>query len=44
LAASIKHDHRDPFDRMLAAQCQIGHLLLASVDGVFDELSVKRIW
>ena len=44
LAASIKHYHRDPFDRMLAAQCQIGHLLLASVDWVFDELSVKRIW
>ena len=44
LAASIKHEHRDPFDRMLAAQCQIGHFLLASVDGVFDELSVKRIW
>lgn len=44
LAASIKHEHRDPFDRMLAAQCQIGHFLLASVDGVFDGLSVKRIW
>jgi PIN domain nuclease of toxin-antitoxin system len=44
LAASIKHEHRDPFDRMLAAQCQIGHFLLASVDRVFDEFSVKRIW
>jgi PIN domain nuclease of toxin-antitoxin system len=43
-AASIKHEHRDPFDRMLAAQCQIGHFLLASADGVFDEMSVKRIW
>lgn len=44
LAASIKHEHRDPFDRMLAAQCQIGHFLLASVDGVFDRFSTKRIW
>jgi PIN domain nuclease of toxin-antitoxin system len=44
LAASIEHDHRDPFDRMLAAQCRIGHLVLASVDRVFDALSVKRLW
>jgi PIN domain nuclease of toxin-antitoxin system len=36
--------HRDPFDRMLAAQAQIEDLQLMSADTVFDSLGVQRIW
>lgn len=43
-AASIEHAHRDPFDRMLAAQCQLGDMPLASADRFFDELQITRIW
>ena len=32
LAGSWKIDHRDPFDRMLAAQSKIEHLTLATTD------------
>lgn len=43
-SASLDHAHRDSFDRMLAAQCQIGSFQIASVDAVFDELSLERVW
>lgn len=32
LAGSWKIDHRDPFDRMLAAQSKLEHLTLATTD------------
>ena len=32
LAGSWKIDHRDPFDRMLAAQSRLEHLTLATTD------------
>ena len=36
--------HRDPFDHMLAAQCQIeGHTILSS-DAIFDAYGVPRVW
>jgi PIN domain nuclease of toxin-antitoxin system len=36
--------HRDPFDRLLAAQCQIEGLPILSSDPVFDAYSVRRVW
>ena len=36
--------HRDPFDRLLAATALIEGLPLVSIDVVFDEIGVERIW
>ena len=43
-AGTIKNAHKDPFDRMLAAQAQLEKLAIMSRDSVFDEFSVKRVW
>jgi PIN domain nuclease of toxin-antitoxin system len=44
LAGSLAHSHKDPFDRMLAAQALLEGLTLVSMDSVFDELAVTRLW
>ena len=36
--------HKDPFDRILAAQCIEEKLPLVSCDEVFDQYGVKRLW
>jgi PIN domain nuclease of toxin-antitoxin system len=37
--------HRDPFDRMLAAQALAEEAVLVSADRVFDDLpQVRRLW
>lgn len=36
--------HRDPFDRLLAAQAMTEDLMLISADAVFDRYPVKRLW
>lgn len=36
--------HRDPFDRLLIAQARYQGLILVSVDSVFDDYGVARIW
>lgn len=36
--------HRDPFDRMLAAQAAQGDYRIASVDTAFDLFGVERVW
>jgi PIN domain nuclease of toxin-antitoxin system len=36
--------HRDPFDRLLVAQAMTEALPLVSVDGVFDQYGVNRLW
>jgi PIN domain nuclease of toxin-antitoxin system len=36
--------HRDPFDRMLAAQAQATGWPIVSADPVFDRYGVRRIW
>lgn len=43
-AGLLPGPHRDPFDRMLAAQCQAENLPLVSNDSAFDALNVRRIW
>ena len=36
--------HRDPFDRMLAAQAQLEDLTIVSKDVAFDGYAVRRFW
>lgn len=36
--------HKDPFDRILAAQSIIEKLPLISADRIFDDYDIKRIW
>jgi PIN domain nuclease of toxin-antitoxin system len=44
LAGSIPAEHRDPFDRMLAAQAIVEGLTLVSPDPAFDALGARRLW
>ena len=44
LAGSIVSRHKDPFDRMLAAQALLEDLTLVSTDAVFDSMLVTRLW
>jgi PIN domain nuclease of toxin-antitoxin system len=44
LAGRIAAAHRDPFDRMLAAQATLEQLDLVSADPVFASLGVKAVW
>lgn len=43
-AAKLPFHHRDPFDRLLAAQALEEKIHILSVDSIFDEYGVKRIW
>ena len=43
-AGSLVEHHKDPFDRMLAAQAQAENLPIVSNDPIFDKYSVRRIW
>ena len=43
LAGSMQWDHRDPFDRMLAAQAILEDLTLISVDAAFSSLAGLRL-
>jgi PIN domain nuclease of toxin-antitoxin system len=43
-AGSLPGPHRDPFDRMLIAQAAIEGLTVLSVDPVFDDYRVARLW
>jgi PIN domain nuclease of toxin-antitoxin system len=36
--------HKDPFDRLIAAQCLRMDLTLVSVDAAFDLYGVRRVW
>ncbi|HYV94873.1 MAG TPA: type II toxin-antitoxin system VapC family toxin [Chitinophagales bacterium] len=38
------YKHRDPFDRMLAAQCLSENISIISSDSAFDLYGVNRIW
>jgi PIN domain nuclease of toxin-antitoxin system len=44
LAGSLVSPHKDPFDRMLAAQALLEGLTLVSNDAVFDSMLVTRLW
>jgi PIN domain nuclease of toxin-antitoxin system len=36
--------HRDPFDRLLAAQAQVESVRLVSKDPQFDQYGIDRVW
>jgi PIN domain nuclease of toxin-antitoxin system len=40
----LPHYHKDPFDRLIAAQALAERLPVISADSVFDQYSLKRIW
>lgn len=44
LAGSLAAFHKDPFDRMLASQALLEKLTIVSVDSVFDDMAVARLW
>ena len=43
-AGQLSGPHRDPFDRMLAAQALNRDLALVSLDVAFDQYAVHRLW
>ena len=43
-AGRLPGPHRDPFDRMLAAQALARELPIVSADPVFERLGVTRLW
>lgn len=42
--ARLPFHHRDPFDRVLAAQALDEGLVVVSADPVFERYGVKRVW
>ena len=43
-AALLDWDHRDPFDRMIAAMAQQEKLPVVSSDAAFDDIGIARHW
>ena len=43
-AGGLTGVHRDPFDRMMAAQALSGDLLVLSNDAKLDSFGVRRLW
>lgn len=41
---TLPFHHRDPFDRLLAAQAEEEKLSIVSADAVFQSYGVKRVW
>ena len=41
---ALPFHHRDPFDRLFAAQCATEKLPIISVDPVFDACGIQRMW
>jgi PIN domain nuclease of toxin-antitoxin system len=44
VVATMPFHHRDPFDRLMAAQCQVEGLPIISHDPAFDAYSIQRLW
>ena len=42
--ATLPFHHRDPFDRLLAAQALERGFAIVSVDEIFDSYAVQRVW
>ncbi|MDE0049929.1 MAG: type II toxin-antitoxin system VapC family toxin [Rhodospirillales bacterium] len=43
-AAHLDWAHRDPWDRLLAAQALLENCAFISIDRVFDDIPVERRW
>lgn len=44
LAGRLPSEHKDPFDRLLAAQASLNSLVLISADRAFDGFDINRLW
>ncbi|MBW8282983.1 MAG: type II toxin-antitoxin system VapC family toxin [Rhizobium sp.] len=44
LAGQMPGNHKDPFDRLLAAQSKLENLTLVTADHAFDGFDIKRLW
>jgi PIN domain nuclease of toxin-antitoxin system len=44
LAGALPNDHKDPFDRLIAAQAIFEQLVLLSADPLMDGFGVQRLW
>jgi PIN domain nuclease of toxin-antitoxin system len=42
--ADLPFHHRDPFDRLLAAQALEERVAIVSSDAVFKKYGVRRVW
>jgi PIN domain nuclease of toxin-antitoxin system len=43
-AGAYEQAHKDPFDRILAAQAKLETLILLSADAQLDTFGVERVW
>ncbi|MYB03311.1 MAG: type II toxin-antitoxin system VapC family toxin [Acidimicrobiaceae bacterium] len=43
-AGTYPNEHRDPFDRILAAQAELGSLTLVTRDEAFKDFPVQVLW
>jgi PIN domain nuclease of toxin-antitoxin system len=41
---TLPDHHRDPFDRLMIAQAIVESLTIVSVDPLFDQYNVQRLW
>lgn len=44
IVASLPFHHRDPFDRLIAAQSLVEQIPIIGIDLIFDAYGVKRYW
>ena len=44
VVAGLPWHHRDPFDRLLAAQALCEKRAMLSIDAVFEDYGVRRLW
>lgn len=44
LAGELDHPHRDPFDRLIAAQSIVENVPVMTVDAAIGELGAKVVW
>ena len=44
LGGTLESSHKDPFDRLLAAQALLEPLTFVSIDTAFNSFAVQRLW
>ena len=44
LAGNWRVGHRDPFDRMLAAQAKLENTVLVTIDKAFELFKIEKVW
>ena len=44
IVSTLEFIHRDPFDRLLIAQCKVDNLTLLTKDDAVKQYNIKTIW